>query len=364
MYRNDELIATIGPGTSYSDTGVPARDHEYVVRAEDAAGNLSDPSNAASVVVPDTESPTSPGNLAASAVDGGPVLLEWEAASDNVGVAEYEVYRDDQLIDTIEPATSYSDAVGPGSYAYYLKALDPAGNSSDESNTANVTVLEPDTENPGPPGNLRAQAGAGKVDLEWDAATDNRAVTKYEIRRDGNLVATVGAVTSWSDTTWPHQTPTSTTCARSTRPTTCRIRATPRARRCPTRRSRAAPTNLTRDRHREPGRPHLGCGERQRGGHAATGSIATARAIATVGPVTSYADTSVTAPGYDYEVRALDAADNLSDPSNTVTATVPDAQKPTAPGNLAASAAGPEPGQPHLDGVKRQHRRDRLPGLP
>jgi chitodextrinase len=46
--------------------------------------------------------------------------------------------------------------------------------------------------------------------------------------------------------------------------------------------------------------------------------------LASVGPETSYSDTAA-APqsSYVYEVRAVDAADNLSDPSNAVTATTP-----------------------------------------
>ena len=159
VYRNGALIATVDPSDGYSDTAVPARDHEYVVRAEDAAGNLSDPSNPASVVVPDTDNPAPPSGLTAAAADGGPVLLAWEPATDNVGIAQYEVYRDDQLIDTIDPATSYSDAVGPGDYAYHLRALDPSGNRSDPSGTATITVLPVDTEDPGPPAEPHSARG-------------------------------------------------------------------------------------------------------------------------------------------------------------------------------------------------------------
>jgi hypothetical protein len=39
------------------------------------------------------------------------------------------------------------------------------------------------------------------VNLSWGAATDNVGVTGYEVLRDGNPIATLGAVTSYVDTT-------------------------------------------------------------------------------------------------------------------------------------------------------------------
>ena len=70
----------------------------------------------------------------------------------------------------------------------------------------------------------------------------------------------------------------------------------------------------------------------------------------TVGALTSYADDSVapTVP-YTYEVRALDAAGNRSDPSNTADATLADTTKPSAPANL------PQP---------RRRRKSTSPGKP
>ena len=70
----------------------------------------------------------------------------WQASTDNVAVTGYEVYRDTAKVATIAPATSYADAVAPGTYSYELRALDAAGNVSDPSNAASVTVYPPDNE--------------------------------------------------------------------------------------------------------------------------------------------------------------------------------------------------------------------------
>src|SRR5207253_3202722 len=54
-------------GTSFTDGGLAAGTYYYLVEAEDAAGNLSAPSNQASAVVAgDTSPPSVPGGLAVS----------------------------------------------------------------------------------------------------------------------------------------------------------------------------------------------------------------------------------------------------------------------------------------------------------
>jgi hypothetical protein len=59
-----------------------------------------------------------------------------------------------------------------------------------------------DTTPPGSPGTLTGNAvNQHRVDLSWGAATDNTGVTGYEIMRDGHAIATVGNVTSYTDTT-------------------------------------------------------------------------------------------------------------------------------------------------------------------
>ena len=137
------------------------------MRAIDAAGNVSDPSNTATATVPDTTKPTAPGNLTAT-VNGSQVDLHWNSSSDDVGVTGYDVYRNAGLIGSIGVANSYSDtSLPPGTYSYRVVAHDAAGNQSDLSNPATATVL--DTEKPTRPANLDATArGSSQVDLTWD----------------------------------------------------------------------------------------------------------------------------------------------------------------------------------------------------
>src|SRR4029077_6563781 len=79
---------------SFSDSGLTgATLYRYQVRAADAAGNLSAYSNVASATTLDTQAPTEPSALTATAVSATAIALTWTAATDNVGVTSYRIER-------------------------------------------------------------------------------------------------------------------------------------------------------------------------------------------------------------------------------------------------------------------------------
>ena len=205
VFRGANQVATVaGTATTYTDTGLAAGTYTYTVKAADTAQNVSDPSNADTATVPDTTKPSAPPNLRAVAGSSVQVDLTWDESLDDVAVSHYRIYRDDQLIATVDPTTSYSDTVLPGTYSYVVRAVDAATNLSDPSNTATVTVTPLDSEAPTAPQNLTANAvGGGQADLAWDASIDNVAVTGYRIYRNGQPVATINPATSYSDTVAP-----------------------------------------------------------------------------------------------------------------------------------------------------------------
>ena len=89
----------------------------------------------------DTEAPSVPGGVAATAASTSRVDLSWAASSDNVGVTGYRVYRDGTLVGT--PASrSFSDtgAAPATTYSYTVAAVDAAGNSSAQSTPVSVTT--------------------------------------------------------------------------------------------------------------------------------------------------------------------------------------------------------------------------------
>jgi Protein of unknown function (DUF4038)/Concanavalin A-like lectin/glucanases superfamily/Putative collagen-binding domain of a collagenase len=97
----------------------------------------------------DSEPPSAPVGLAASAVGPGAVDLSWTAASDNVGVTGYRVFRcqgagcsDFTQLATLGAVTGYEDTsvAAATSYSYRVRAFDAAGNDGPFSDVAAATT--------------------------------------------------------------------------------------------------------------------------------------------------------------------------------------------------------------------------------
>jgi chitodextrinase len=129
-------------GTSYADSGLPAGTYYYQITAQDAAGNVGPASaEVPATALADTTPPTTPTNLQATAVAPQQVNLNWTAATDNVGVTRYNIYRDGLQIGTsTTPSYTDSTTVGSTTYSYTVTAQDAAGNVSSASNAATVTT--------------------------------------------------------------------------------------------------------------------------------------------------------------------------------------------------------------------------------
>ena len=89
----------------------------------------------------DTQPPTAPANLTASATSPTSVNLGWGGSTDNVGVSGYEVFRNGAQIATAAGTTYTDGSATPGTgYTYEVRALDASGNRSPFSNGATVTT--------------------------------------------------------------------------------------------------------------------------------------------------------------------------------------------------------------------------------
>jgi len=153
----------------------------------------------------DTEAPSQVTGLSAVANGVSQIDLSWTAATDNVGVDHYAVYRDGgQTAVGTSAGTTFSDTGLSSStnYSYTVAAADAAGNEGLKSTADNATTDAPDTEAPSQVTGLSAVANGGtQIDLSWTAATDNIGVDHYAVYRDGNPTAVVTSVsTSFNDT--------------------------------------------------------------------------------------------------------------------------------------------------------------------
>jgi chitodextrinase len=332
-------------GTTYTDTSLASNtSYSYRVEAVDTAGNTSSFSNVATATTQgDTQPPTAPTNLTATAAGQSQINLTWSASTDNVGVTGYLIERCQGVSCTTfaqtgtSATTSYSNTglTVNTSYSYRVRATDAAGNLSGYSNTASATT-QADTQPPTAPTTLTATAiSTTQISLGWTASTDNIGVTNYLIERCQGTACTTftqigtSATTSYSDTGLTVNTSYSyrvraTDAAGNLSGYSNTASATTQADTQPP----TAPTTLTAT--------VVSTTQISLGWTASTDNIgvtnyliercqgASCTTFTQIGTsaTTSYSDTGLTVnTSYSYRVRATDAAGNLSNYSNTASAT-------------------------------------------
>ncbi len=90
---------------------------------------------------PDSQAPSVPVGLVASASSSTRVDLSWSASNDDVGVSGYTVYRDGTSLGTTGSASFSDTTVAPDTtYSYSVDAVDAAGNRSARSAAVSVTT--------------------------------------------------------------------------------------------------------------------------------------------------------------------------------------------------------------------------------
>src|SRR5881392_2896343 len=195
VYRDGVQIASV-PGTSYSNTGLSAgTTYSYTVAASDAARNASAQSSAVSATTKaplDTQAPSIPTNLAASAITPTTLTLSWNAATDNVAVAGYRVYLNGTLLLSPSSTSAQIIELTPDfTRSFTVAAFDAAGNASAPSAPLSVTTPPlADTTAPTTPSGVAASAlTSSSLTLSWSPATDNVGVTGYRVYRNGTLAA-------------------------------------------------------------------------------------------------------------------------------------------------------------------------------
>jgi hypothetical protein len=138
-------------------------------------------------------------DLTAIAVSVEEIDVLWSVAPGTAGVTGYTVWRDDQLLATVDAGTrAYADtAVRPATrYRYRVAAV---GGDSALAAPGPVEAQTPprpatsDTQPPTPPDGLTATATAAGILLDWYPANDNTDITAYRIYRNGQELTTVKA---------------------------------------------------------------------------------------------------------------------------------------------------------------------------
>ncbi|GGT21821.1 glycoside hydrolase family 6 protein [Streptomyces chromofuscus] len=175
----------------------------YPAVPTDGGGDPGDPG--------DTTAPTAPTGLRTTARSATSVSLAWTAATDDVGVTGYDVYRDGtRITSTPGTATTFTDTgLSPATaYAYTVRARDAAGNVSAASAGLSVTT-DAGGGNPDPAGGVKVayknndssatdnairpglrvtNTGSGPLDL-------TKVTARYYFTRDGGSPT----VNAWCD---------------------------------------------------------------------------------------------------------------------------------------------------------------------
>ncbi|MBK5491251.1 lytic polysaccharide monooxygenase [Bacillus sp. TH17] len=152
---------------------------------------------------PDTEAPTRPSGLQVVKTTSNSVELNWKPATDNVGVKEYQVLRNGEVINTVAGTSVVDKKLSPNTdYTYTVKAVDAVGNISKESEALVIktTVEKPDTEAPTQPKGLHSMGiTANTVDLMWSPSEDNIDVDHYIVYREiAGVTKEIGTVNTTS----------------------------------------------------------------------------------------------------------------------------------------------------------------------
>ena len=153
-----------------------------------------------SLPAPDLLPPSAPLGLAITGAGQTSVSLSWPAATDNVGVSGYSVYRNGAGVGT-SASTAYtvSGLTCGTSYSFAVDAYDAAGNHSAKTTVTGATASCPaptptDTTAPSQPSGLTVSAPTQTgVTVSWRASTDNVGVAGYRVYSNGAIAGSTGS---------------------------------------------------------------------------------------------------------------------------------------------------------------------------
>ena len=194
VYRDGAAAGTT-TATSYTVSGLSCGvTYRVAVDAFDAAGNRSAAPEAflSTAACADTTRPLAPASVTMASRTQTSISVTWPAATDNVGVVGYGVYKaGTKVTDVAERAYTFAGLTCGTNYTLGVDAYDAAGLRSLAVTTVIIaTTACADTTAPTAPTNLSATSVTTTgLTLSWSAATDNVGVTKYEVSRNGTLVA-------------------------------------------------------------------------------------------------------------------------------------------------------------------------------
>lgn len=198
IYLNNKLVNTSPVTELRCELTALEAETEYQVKVEalDEAGNtsVSDPISFTTKTAPDNEAPTAPGGVAVSSITDNSAVVSWTASTDNVGVAGYNIYLNDNKINALPVTELQFQLTGLAAETEYqvrIEAVDGAGNTSSSGSISFATeaLQTSDNEAPTVPSGVAVSGiTESTAVVSWTESTDNVGVAGYNIYLNDNKV--------------------------------------------------------------------------------------------------------------------------------------------------------------------------------
>jgi O-glycosyl hydrolase/chitodextrinase len=205
IYKDGNKINTVSNQiTSYDVTGLtPGKTYNFIVKAKDAKGNLSQGISTAVTTVSSVDV-TSPYwsngiKIEVSNLSGTSTTLSWTAANDDKGITGYKIYKDGVYLTSVSGNSYNVTALSPDtSYNFKVEAYDAASNLS--SGGPSVSLKTTSVADASAPGWIASGATiegtnilTNKVTLTWHPlqAVDNVGVTAFRLFNGNTEITTV-----------------------------------------------------------------------------------------------------------------------------------------------------------------------------
>lgn len=146
----------------------------------------------------DAQAPTVPSGVNSSAILPSGYTISWTQSTDNVGVANYEVFRNGIPVgNTTSTTFTFTGLTCNTLSTITVKAKDAVGNISAASAPLSVTTTTCDAIAPSVPTALvSSDIRPAAFTLSWTASTDNISVTGYEVYKNGVLAIASATTTT------------------------------------------------------------------------------------------------------------------------------------------------------------------------
>lgn len=167
IYNGNEFIGATVNTSFLVENLISNTDYVFDVEAFDKAGNDSEKASVTTKTLDcgDDVAPSNPVNLSGNSTETS-IAINWGAASDNIGVIGYNIFRDDLFIVTITELSYSETGLESGkTYNYSVEAFDACGNKSEKAQVSITTKFINKC--------TGSSSGLNSTSFDWEASNES-----------------------------------------------------------------------------------------------------------------------------------------------------------------------------------------------